>query len=425
MEKTKFYKQISILVIFLILIILSVSFFAIKETKAGAEHNVWGWAWSENIGWISFNNISGGGATNYGVNIDSSTDLFSGYAWSENIGWISFEPADVAGCPIGTCQAELDLNTGAVSGWARALAFGGGWDGWIKLRGWTNEAVPQEYGVSLNSAPFPSEFEGWAWGDVVVGWISFNCSNTGVCGVSDYKVMTNVVLNNPPSAIGLDSIEGNYCGCAIGQVTQCSGSKSSPPIYLNWAFDDPGDSQYAYQIQIDNSGAGFPSPEVDTGKVLTAGPGPDYSYAPMGLSFNTPQYWWRLKVWDSGDLVSDDWIYPAISFFATDIRWPNTKFTPDLLNPPAEVEVTFTDESKCYTPAGAEYDCKDGGAGVSYSWNFGDDSPVDITKGDVSHSYVISGDYIVRLEVTGSMCPCVFPLTATLPLPTWKEIVPF
>ena len=71
-----------------------------------------------------------------------------------------------------------------------------GWDGWIKLKG-------SSYGVTLNSIPDPSEFEGWAWSDNVIGWISFNCNNPesgDVCGASDYKVMTGFALNVPPEA---------------------------------------------------------------------------------------------------------------------------------------------------------------------------------------------------------------------------------
>lgn len=41
------------------------SFVFIGNTKAAASDNVSGWAWSENIGWISFN------GSNYGVNINS------------------------------------------------------------------------------------------------------------------------------------------------------------------------------------------------------------------------------------------------------------------------------------------------------------------------------------------------------------------
>ena len=87
-------------------------------TCGDIEHNVWGWAWSENIGRISFR-CSGGGI-DYGVDIDEITGVFSGGAWSSNIGWISFNPTDLAGCPSLPCEARLDLSTSKLSGWAKA-----------------------------------------------------------------------------------------------------------------------------------------------------------------------------------------------------------------------------------------------------------------------------------------------------------------
>jgi len=57
----------------------------------------------------------------YGVEIDSSTGIFSGYAWSENIGWISFYKDHLTGCPSAPCEAKIDLTTGEVSGWANPL----------------------------------------------------------------------------------------------------------------------------------------------------------------------------------------------------------------------------------------------------------------------------------------------------------------
>src|SRR5512133_3036518 len=70
--------------------------------RAGAGDALSGYAWSENIGWISFNctnNNSCGTSGNYGVNV--STTNLSGYAWSENIGWITFNSAELSGCPSG------------------------------------------------------------------------------------------------------------------------------------------------------------------------------------------------------------------------------------------------------------------------------------------------------------------------------------
>lgn len=54
-----------------------------------------GWAWSENIGWISFNSTDDQdpstpgiqpATSNYGVNKNADGTL-AGYAWSSNIGW--------------------------------------------------------------------------------------------------------------------------------------------------------------------------------------------------------------------------------------------------------------------------------------------------------------------------------------------------
>lgn len=98
-----------------------------QTAKAGVGHNLAGYAWSDNIGWLSFNSTNNGGAVDYGVAVDETnratngTGDFSGYAWSDNIGWITFNEADLAGCPEAPCKAEIDWATGQVTGWARAL----------------------------------------------------------------------------------------------------------------------------------------------------------------------------------------------------------------------------------------------------------------------------------------------------------------
>ncbi|MBZ9578074.1 PKD domain-containing protein [Patescibacteria group bacterium] len=196
------------ILVFLVTIILLVGFIVLKEVKAGSWDNVYGWAWSERIGWISFNcynDYDGDGNleshctdagynSDYGVDINLSTGVFSGYAWSERIGWISFNSGDLAGCPSAPCEARFDSDgttcgaVGQVCGWARAYRAIepegqtlGGWDGWIKLRGIDQNGDP--YGVSFDSDT--NEFEGWAWAgndsseEAVIGWISFNCKDGG------------------------------------------------------------------------------------------------------------------------------------------------------------------------------------------------------------------------------------------------------
>lgn len=154
--------------------------------SAGSEHNLSGWAWSENIGWISFNSANQGTGANYGVNVASNGRL-SGYAWSEHIGWITFNQNELVGCPQTPCRADFDENTDQVTGWARALANGGGWDGWISLSG-------SNYGVSANQC----DWQGWAWGSDVIGWINFSGANYGVEGTGDACSLINFSFSAAP-----------------------------------------------------------------------------------------------------------------------------------------------------------------------------------------------------------------------------------
>ena len=179
-------------------LIILLSIFAVFGFVNAQSDDLSGYAWSENIGWIKFNNESPA----YAVSVDSATGTFSGYAWSENIGWISFNEADLSGCDSGNCRAELDFDTKEVSGWARALATTTGWDGWIKLKG-----ADPAYGVTWNSST--QELEGYAWADGVIGWISFNCIDTDACGDSDYKVTTDITEDsNPPTVSIIAAPEG-------------------------------------------------------------------------------------------------------------------------------------------------------------------------------------------------------------------------
>lgn len=411
------------------------------------NHDIWGYAWSDRIGSISFSckncdanddgfidpGVCGGGGVgitglsqDYGVDIDGPTEgntgNFSGYTWaggginpdgsfSPTIGWISFNALEFGACPVGfgPCQPNVSLTTGAVTGYARACTVFqsgcsgalkpdselGGWEGWIRLSGtWPPN------GVTLNSGVGPpSEFQGWAWGgddidgyEAIIGWISFNGDN--VAGGADYAVYTNLSINNAPTAAISPTTTGNYCFAA------------SPPIFLNWTFNDvDGDTQSAYQIQIDNSGAAFPSPEIDTGKVLNSG----NTYVPIGLSFGTT-YWWRIRVWDSRDLQSLTWV---IGSFATDPRWPSPSFTWSPASPLAEEDVQF-DSTVSYCAA------------CTYLWDFVTGSSI---IADPIYAFPAEDVYNVTLRATSGGLWCeisqLVSVGAALPLPTWNEIAPF
>lgn len=163
-----------------------------SEVEAATDDNVAGFAWSENIGWISMNNTSDGSTVSYGVNINADNSV-SGWAWSDNVGWICFG----ATCDTGTygntpegdaAQARINAANGEVSGWAKIIAYDDPADdsGWIALRANFADQNQITYGVKIclqttcdytdadnNSATAEQgEWYYWAWSDAI-GWIDF------------------------------------------------------------------------------------------------------------------------------------------------------------------------------------------------------------------------------------------------------------
>lgn len=133
-------RQFSVIAI-LVFVAVAMSFVAVPKNTTSADspsyHNVVGWAWSDNIGWLSFScdNENTCGGVDYGVDMDQDGEL-SGYAWSSNIGWVTFNRNDLGGCSSPPCKAKVIPGTGEMTGWVKALsADGNGWDGWISLSG--------------------------------------------------------------------------------------------------------------------------------------------------------------------------------------------------------------------------------------------------------------------------------------------------
>ncbi|OGI67897.1 hypothetical protein A2738_03560 [Candidatus Nomurabacteria bacterium RIFCSPHIGHO2_01_FULL_42_15] len=209
-------------------IFFALTFFLLPfVASAGIDHALSGWAWSDNIGWVSFNSTNcdtdnngkkdigcGGDNTtgsviNYGVDkgdqygylCGNASCSIPGYAWSDNIGWIQF--GNLGGFPSGnnTVPQNAQVEEGVLRGWAKALsADGNGWDGWISLGGtWTDPATsasgPYSITLDANTNPFcVSENcpgHDFAWGSDVVGWVNWGgvrlgpaVPPAGVCSVN-------------------------------------------------------------------------------------------------------------------------------------------------------------------------------------------------------------------------------------------------
>ncbi len=159
------YRQSFFVTLFFLLVAILLPFVSSAQTFSSPA-NLSGYAWSGNIGWISFNVPTSGAA----IQTDGT---LTGYAWSEHIGWIQF--GGLSGCPSGSCTARIDFDTNAFSGWGRALNYGDGWDGWLSLSS-DNQTGSPAYGIAVNTAgTFQSG--SYAWSDMVMGWTNFSAVN--------------------------------------------------------------------------------------------------------------------------------------------------------------------------------------------------------------------------------------------------------
>jgi len=415
MKKQKIFSKLTVLLLFLFVLVFGL--FLLVKVNAGPEHNVSGWAWSENIGWISLNSkncdlnnndfidiVCGGDDStikviNYGVKIDSNDGTFSGYAWSENIGWINFAPE---GPYPEEPQNAARLINNTVSGWIRAEAHDDSWDGWIKMSGTTTENEP--YGVSISN---DGKLHGWAWGGNVVGWISFNCAeggekSTNICAQSQYAVSTTNTRPNPPDSL---LVTPYYC---------------ANQVMFSWNFSHPeNDTQSAYQIQISTNST-FPEAEIVFKSEKIASNSTSSVLSIDKLKYNTT-YFWRVMVWDSKGAASE-WSKEENSFLTPLHHYPEPNFgLPSKIM--KGIVAKFEDKSQCYTTNDASINCKE------YEWNFGPNaSPISSTvKGNATTTFSQIKDNKISLRVTdesGYSCSKEQSITVKSPPPSWIEILP-
>ena len=421
-----------------------------KIAQAGTEHNVFGYAWSENFGWVSFNCTNDGSCAtvNYGVNIDLGTGNFSGYAWSSNLGWISFNRSDTGDPPdqphkTGAILADYNSGSGEVNGWAKILSLGD--DGWIKLRKFSAD-IGANYGVSIDQAT--GDFSGWAWNatstaGIGLGWLSFNCLNDSSCASSNYKV--NAVLEQAPEARNLTAFHWSYA-----QASQLGALKAN----LRWQFYDvnAGDTESAYQIIVDDDPNPNSNTLIDTGKCLgyqnpvascliDIGVDSYPVHNQISLGYNQKYYWW-VKVWDSYSsyyLPSDRTQYDSpsdtdnddgdpLTFTTYKHEFPDVDFTWFPVEPSRGEKVQFTDASKYYTSAAPATPANCISSDCFYLWTVPGDATIDdATSANPIIIFGSSGQMSVTLKVTdndGYYTSLTKTLNLKQKLPSWTEVKP-
>ena len=234
--------------IFLALVILigisAISF----NVEAGSNDNVRDWLWAgsdTNFGWISTNNITGGGNVNYGLNIPANDGNVTGYAWSENLGWINFEPE-------GPYPAAPNYSVKRVGnkleGWARIVSIqtassignSGGWLGWIKMSGTVQ--VGGYYGVTIT--PSSGQLKGYAWSDEL-GWIDFSRAQTNPTVTHHLNICNICSSGNPLPALTMNINDTrNLRACLADSASSCSGTD----VTASASWNDTNSPQDAVSI---------------------------------------------------------------------------------------------------------------------------------------------------------------------------------
>lgn len=431
---------------------------------AGTGDNVSGYAWSDNLGWISFNctdasTCGSSGEKDYGVNIDKVTGYFSGYAWNEGAdgygasvpgaGWIYFGPdANIAGYGAVAASnapetpkewARYSTTTGQVTGWALVLSSGitsTSTYSWIKMSDDSNNYW-KGMGVRISTSTSDyGDFYGWAWAKESdassgIGWISFNCNQSSIGGSNDcgssleksFKVHAN--LNSAPSATSLSYSNCVTTGVGCGTLN----------AYLSWAFNDSdaGSSEGGYQVVFNNTNS-MTSPLFDTGQCNGAAGGscsiangvnkyPAHNV--VSLAYGTTYYWW-VKVWDELGLGSN---WSSSSFTTPLHERPSVSFTYSPSHPSSGQELTLISAASYANSASPStlQACDD--AHCHYRWVFSQavsySSGYDGTASTTKIVYSNTGSLNASLEVTdndGYQATSTETISYGSPLPKWKEV---
>lgn len=226
--------------------------FSTKIAEAGT-YPLKGYAWSETIGWISFN------GSNYGVIVDSANGAMTGFAWSENLGWLSFNPSDTAGC--GTA-ANLNVQTGVLDGWAKFLVTAE----CVHLKG-------SNYGVTYNQQS--REFSGYSWGGDLAGWMKWKNNSPA------YSVYTDSPIVAPPEA---------PTSLTIDTAAPSGKPVSKTTIDLRWTDNASGETGFKFERKIGAGGTwsqiALTNPNVTT-------------YDDTGLAGGT-LYYYRVRATNNG-----------------------------------------------------------------------------------------------------------------------------
>ncbi|MDK2949222.1 MAG: hypothetical protein PWQ56_387 [Patescibacteria group bacterium] len=371
--------------------------FSLVDIALAVEGDITGYAWSDNIGWVSFScaNDSSCATSNYGVNIGAD-NVLTGYAWSDNIGWISFNSSDLIGCPSGTCNASLVNNK--IIGWAKQINDSE--TGWIKLG--PIDIAGTDYGVTVTG----EDVTGYAWSDVF-GWLSFNCANDSSCATSNYAV----VYDSPAAIVTNLNADVSYCD-HDSQVTVNDGLG----VVFSWDFVSDY-SQRGYDLEVATN-AEFTSAFSTTATTSSS----SYILNLEGSGWNGEQldwgatYYWRVKARNIAG-SSSSWEEGTFTVAQTHgSPWVKIEHSPEKIL--VERPITFDGSTSVVYDASTP----------TYYWTFEGGDPATSTEAEEVVTFNIDSDFTTTLKVTdgtGYYCEKVYSNLVEVFKPIWRDVSPF
>jgi hypothetical protein len=299
-------------------------------------------------------------------------------------------------------------------------------------------------------------------------------------------VQVNIVSNKTPKAINLEA-QGGVLPVPNPGSAQCCG-KTYPPVTLKWEYSDDDnnpagtdDPQTYYRVEVIDAVTGnvvirscdpTPSnpsnPSDPNARCQTSSNEVNFAFSPSPtagyptLSFNK-DYSWRVKVWDTKGPAESDWYsgtfttilhpFPSVDFdwypkFPTKDEivqlcstWEEVYIAPCDPDPPETCGIKeicsdtsgddYINRSKCYY---YDFGTINSGycnrSGVLLSWTLS--SGAELINGPPAASFknpkikVTGTDATLTItDLDNYSCSVLKPIIHTLPLPKWKEILPF
>ncbi|MCL5016248.1 MAG: hypothetical protein M1312_01380 [Patescibacteria group bacterium] len=210
--------------------------------------NLAGWAWNDNIGWISFCGNNSGGSTwngstwicpassTYEVTIDSYGN-FQGWAWNDNIGWLSFNCDNTNTCGTVSYLVTTVWSPQA-SGWLESSTFDTGSSGTTYNSIMWNGTLPTGTSVKFQLATATSSSAAWG------GTCSSNACNSSSCdgdfigpdGTSNsYYTPTGPGIPTPITACYANSKRYYRYIVYLTKSANATGTPSITSVVVNWS----------------------------------------------------------------------------------------------------------------------------------------------------------------------------------------------